>query len=135
MLSVEQFGTLEVIEDYILNRLNSKEDLLAFGGGGRMPHKSTALHCVLSNRNLLNLTESQKSRPEDNFLDYIKEKMDSEALENDLEGEEEGGLEGNEVIEDTKPESADLFTKTSTIGGGLILNPGTDFNPSTSKVR
>ena len=26
-LSVEQFGTLEVIEDYLLNKLNSKEDL------------------------------------------------------------------------------------------------------------
>eukprot|EP00330_Aristerostoma_sp_ATCC50986_P003206 CAMPEP_0114578930 /NCGR_PEP_ID=MMETSP0125-20121206/3401_1 /TAXON_ID=485358 ORGANISM="Aristerostoma sp., Strain ATCC 50986" /NCGR_SAMPLE_ID=MMETSP0125 /ASSEMBLY_ACC=CAM_ASM_000245 /LENGTH=85 /DNA_ID=CAMNT_0001769355 /DNA_START=3087 /DNA_END=3347 /DNA_ORIENTATION=+ len=27
VLSVEQFGTLEVIEDYLLNKLNSKEDL------------------------------------------------------------------------------------------------------------
>ena len=26
-LSVEQFGTLEVIEDYLLNKLNSKDDL------------------------------------------------------------------------------------------------------------
>lgn len=28
-LSVEQFGTLEVIEDYLLNKLNSKDDLNA----------------------------------------------------------------------------------------------------------
>ena len=33
VLSVEQFGTLEVIEDYLLNKLSSKEDLHAFGAG------------------------------------------------------------------------------------------------------
>jgi len=35
VLSVEQFGTLEVIEDYLLNKLNSKEDVLGGIYSGR----------------------------------------------------------------------------------------------------
>ena len=46
VLSVEQFGTLEVIEDYLLNKLNSKEDL-ASGMLGRSKKIMMFKECLL----------------------------------------------------------------------------------------
>lgn len=46
-LSVEQFGTLEVIEDYLLNKLHSKEDLHAgLFGRSRFCYYSVVLTLV-----------------------------------------------------------------------------------------
>ena len=60
-LSVEQFGTLEVIEDYLLNKLNSKEDLQ----GGLFGRSKTII--------ILNFTYND---PLD-LNDLITEKFDS----------------------------------------------------------
>jgi len=67
-LSVEQFGTLEVIEDYLLNKLNSKEDL-AGGLFGRNFNEFVQEKYESNNNDQEEEDDDQESEQTDNSIE------------------------------------------------------------------
>ena len=84
VLSVEQFGTLEVIEEYLLNKFSSKEEIYPFGGGsGYQGYKKS----------------SKSNKFEDQMQEIIKERLDNnEFNENEDDEQLDAGSLEEEII-------------------------------------